>query len=171
MSALPLPAPADNHDTRALAPRQTMPQRSARQRAADRWTIEPNLDFAVLDDPALEGAPAQRASRVAFVTGDRVAAPASGGARRAVLRLLVTAVAIATALFLFFPAGVEADSAPHATTTYVVQPGDTLWSLAAARTPAGSDVRATIAEIKDLNDLAGSMLLVGDQMLLPVTGP
>lgn len=170
MSALPLPAPADNTPPNAaLTPRRTR-RPSARARADLRWTLEPDLDFALLEGPSLEPATRRqhRERGVAFVTGDPITVDATrGGARRVVLRVLVTLVAVATAFFLFFPAGVEADSAPRATTTYVVQPGDTLWSLAAARTPAGSDLRATIDDIKSLNEMTESMLLVGDQIILP----
>ena len=50
--------------------------------------------------------------------------------------------------------------------TTVVQPGDTLWSLAHARV-RGGDPRALIVEIKAVNGLADSQLASGQRLLLP----
>lgn len=48
----------------------------------------------------------------------------------------------------------------------VVQPGDTLWSIASSLGGAG-DVRALIDEIQALNDLPGGDLVPGQMLLLP----
>jgi Tfp pilus assembly protein FimV len=48
---------------------------------------------------------------------------------------------------------------------YVVQPGDTLWSVAAAVAPDGTDVRATVDELVGLN--GGPALAVGQHLVLP----
>jgi hypothetical protein len=48
---------------------------------------------------------------------------------------------------------------------YVVRPGDTLWSVAAAVAPDGTDVRATVDELAALN--GGPVLTVGRRLVLP----
>ncbi len=48
----------------------------------------------------------------------------------------------------------------------VVQPGDTLWSIASAL-PGDDDVRALIDDIQELNDLQGAQLRPGQVLLLP----
>jgi nucleoid-associated protein YgaU len=50
--------------------------------------------------------------------------------------------------------------------TVVVQPGDTLWDIAAARYP-GDDVRVRIDEIERLNGLHGPTIEVGETLQLP----
>ena len=49
----------------------------------------------------------------------------------------------------------------------VVQPGESLWSVARRIAPE-NDPREVIAQIRRLNDLQGSQLQVGQQLLLPV---
>jgi nucleoid-associated protein YgaU len=48
----------------------------------------------------------------------------------------------------------------------VVQPGDTLWSIASA-VDGGGDVRAVIDEIQALNGLRGAALVPGQTLVLP----
>ena len=48
----------------------------------------------------------------------------------------------------------------------VVLPGDTLWSIAQAQAPGG-DVREVVAEIRDLNQLTSSRLMVGQELMVP----
>jgi len=52
--------------------------------------------------------------------------------------------------------------------TLTVAPGDTLWSIASSVSHQG-DVRDTIAEIRDLNALRSSELLVGQELLVPTS--
>ena len=56
--------------------------------------------------------------------------------------------------------------APPADTTVVVQPGDTLWSIAAAHYP-GDDVRIRIEDIEQANGLRGPTIEVGQALKLP----
>jgi nucleoid-associated protein YgaU len=51
-------------------------------------------------------------------------------------------------------------------TTVVVQPGDTLWAIAAARYP-GDDVRVRIDQIERLNGLHSPQIGVGEVLQLP----
>jgi nucleoid-associated protein YgaU len=55
---------------------------------------------------------------------------------------------------------------PTVVATVVVQPGDTLWDIAAARYP-GDDVRVRIEEIERLNGLHSSLIDVGEVLQLP----
>jgi nucleoid-associated protein YgaU len=48
----------------------------------------------------------------------------------------------------------------------VVQPGDTLWSIASP-VANGGDVRAVIAEIRRLNGLSSARLVPGQTLQLP----
>jgi LysM repeat protein len=54
----------------------------------------------------------------------------------------------------------------EAAATVVVQPGDTLWTIAAERYP-GDDTRARIDEIERLNDLSSPVIVVGETLRLP----
>jgi hypothetical protein len=51
-------------------------------------------------------------------------------------------------------------------TSVVVEPGDTVWSIASAVTEGG-DVRITVNEIQRLNDLEGAVLMPGQVLRLP----
>ncbi|MEI7780094.1 MAG: LysM peptidoglycan-binding domain-containing protein [Actinomycetes bacterium] len=53
-----------------------------------------------------------------------------------------------------------------ATRIVVVQPGQSLWSIAATIAP-NTDPRETIARITDLNSLASSVLPAGKALLVP----
>jgi LysM repeat protein len=48
----------------------------------------------------------------------------------------------------------------------VVQPGETLWSIA-EQVDADSDPRETVARIVAMNDLAGAGVVVGQELVLP----
>lgn len=49
----------------------------------------------------------------------------------------------------------------------VVHPGDTLWSIAAAVTGEGDDVRAVVADIRERNDLPDAVVVPGQVLVLP----
>jgi len=49
--------------------------------------------------------------------------------------------------------------------TYVVRPGDTLWTIAAAS--YGGDPREGVWKIEQRNHLAGTLLRPGERLLLP----
>jgi len=49
----------------------------------------------------------------------------------------------------------------------VVHPGDTLWSIAAAVAGEGDDVRAVIADIRELNELPDAVVVPGQVLVLP----
>ena len=56
---------------------------------------------------------------------------------------------------------------PVAYTTVTVHPGDNLWALAEARTPASGDVQATVDQIIATNHLSSASLAVGQRLRLP----
>ncbi|HEY8473584.1 MAG TPA: LysM peptidoglycan-binding domain-containing protein [Natronosporangium sp.] len=56
--------------------------------------------------------------------------------------------------------------APVPPRTAVVQPGDTLWSVAERHAPSG-DPYGTIEEIRRLNGLSGNTIHPGQELLLP----
>jgi len=62
-------------------------------------------------------------------------------------------------------AGTSSSSAP-VTSTWVVQPGETLWSVAVAVDP-DTDPRETVARIIDLNALSDTGVVAGQSLLVP----
>lgn len=81
------------------------------------------------------------------------------------VRLLILSVALASA-FLLFGAQVEAGT-PPVVETYVVERGDTLWSIAERLSPPGEDVRETVDLLRDLNRLSGAELRPGQRLVVP----
>ena len=53
-----------------------------------------------------------------------------------------------------------------AAATVVVEPGDTLWAIAAERYP-GDDTRARVDEIERLNNLSSPVIEAGETLRLP----
>jgi len=49
----------------------------------------------------------------------------------------------------------------------VVRPGDTLWSIASARTSTSSDVQETIDRITEVNHLNGASIAPGQRLRVP----
>ena len=88
----------------------------------------------------------------------------------AVIRLLVL-VAVASAVLLLFMGytGADAGSPPVATVEYRVEPGDNLWQIAEPITTPGGDVRETVSQLMELNDLDGADLRPGQILRVPTT--
>lgn len=82
------------------------------------------------------------------------------------LRMLVMITTIAVALLLLASA-VYASGQPVPTIDYTVQSGDNLWTIAVEHTPQGTDVRATLGTIKQINGLDGSLIFAGQTLELP----
>ena len=90
-------------------------------------------------------------------------APRAGGFRSA--RRLLAAVAAVGLLGAGFALGAHGSAATHYTTV-VVQPGDTLWSIASERYP-GDDVRVRVQDIEQANGLDDPTIEVGQALKLP----
>lgn len=87
----------------------------------------------------------------------------AGRAKRAtwVIVLLLGGVLVAPQAFADGP------DEPVAYDTYTVIQGESLWSIAGSMTPVGEDVRATVDQIQDLNDMDSSALGAGEQIRVP----
>jgi LysM repeat protein len=86
--------------------------------------------------------------------------------RLLVLRLGVLALAVA-AVFLLLASVGAAESPPPPTHAYVVQTGDTLWSIARTVAEPGQDLRPVVATISELNRLHGDGILPGQALVVP----
>ena len=75
--------------------------------------------------------------------------------------ILLAAAALALGL-----SKVALGETPPVISTVVVQPGDTLWGIAAARYP-GDDVRVRVDQIERLNRLHSPQIDVGEVLQLP----
>ncbi len=65
-------------------------------------------------------------------------------------------------------AGTPAPAVP--VEAHTVRAGETLWDIAAGLAAPGQDVRDVVDDLVDLNDLPGSGLTAGQQILLPAEG-
>lgn len=86
--------------------------------------------------------------------------------RLLVLRLLVLALAVAAVFLLLVSVG-AAEPPPAPTQSYVVQDGDTLWSVAGTVADPGQDLRPVVGTISDLNHLDGDGIVPGQALLIP----
>lgn len=62
--------------------------------------------------------------------------------------------------------GADGGASEPVSTTWVVQPGETLWVIA-ERVDPGSDPRETVARIVAMNDLPTSSVQAGQELQLP----
>jgi LysM repeat protein len=86
---------------------------------------------------------------------------------RAWLAVARALVVLGVALVAIFALALVAQGgAPAASTTVVVQRGDTLWSIAAAHYPA-DDVRVRVEDIEHANSLSSPVIQVGQTLRLP----
>ncbi|MFO7299974.1 MAG: LysM peptidoglycan-binding domain-containing protein [Actinomycetes bacterium] len=83
------------------------------------------------------------------------------------VRLSLLLVAVVTAFLLIGGADAGAETPGLPPITHVVESGDTLWSIAAAHTEPGADVRVTIDEIMEASGLATSTIHPGQVLLIP----
>jgi Tfp pilus assembly protein FimV len=83
-------------------------------------------------------------------------------------RLAVFGASLAAVLGLGFSAATHslADDKPEPTRSVTVQPGQTLWDIAAG-VSAGGDVRSTMAHLEAINHLDSTSLQVGQHLRVP----
>ena len=101
-----------------------------------------------------------------------VSAPTVRLTRRGRLVVFVLGLLLILAVGVFWGSGsVASDERGHAESTLVVQvqPGDTLYDLAARVTTDG-DVNAMVEQIEDLNRLESSFLYAGQKLRVPTGG-
>jgi hypothetical protein len=75
--------------------------------------------------------------------------------RRRIVAVLGFVSLVLGLTLLFGSGGAEAELTDRVAGHEVVEPGETLWDVAAATTPAGVDVRDQLAAIIELNGLRG----------------
>ncbi len=84
-------------------------------------------------------------------------------AQTRVLVIISTIVVVVALLLLSTGSASGAEPA----VPYTVRSGDTLWEIAEDLTPAGEDIRATVLEIKQLNELSSSLIVPGQVLVVP----
>jgi hypothetical protein len=87
--------------------------------------------------------------------------------RAVVLGFFIVMASIASAILLTTASRAD-DPRSGAPATVVVQPDDTLWSIA-ARTAPETDRYAAIAELREINNLQGYVVHPGQTLELPRT--
>jgi LysM repeat protein len=108
-----------------------------------------------------------------FVSDSTKMAPAQSRPRRVERRRsrnrrlsLLLKLAVLTALLGAVMTQVVLGTAGSAAPAVVVQPGQSLWSIAVQHYPQ-SDPRAAIAAIESANHLQGAAIMPGERLLLP----
>lgn len=86
--------------------------------------------------------------------------------RRGRFVLFMVFLALSVSMVAVAASASRAADPPGARPTAVVQPGDTLWSIASRHAP-GRDPLATIEEIRRLNDLDDYGIYAGQELTLP----
>ena len=91
--------------------------------------------------------------------------PLRSGRRIRPLGRLLVVLLLALAVSLGLAVVAHGGTAP-AYSTIVVEPGDTVWSIAAEHYPS-DDVRARVQDIESANQLSSPILEVGETLRLP----
>lgn len=88
--------------------------------------------------------------------------------RRIAVVIGVMIVALALVLTSDAISAEAGGDAPASAGHVVVQPGQTLWDIAAVEAPAGMDVRAYLLQIEQLNGIRAHGVAAWDVVLLPI---
>ena len=111
--------------------------------------------------------PAQRAARPASRPTPTGAVRLTRRGRVVVTVLLLGLLLGAFVIFSGQSVATGGSGAPVPTRTVVVGEGDTLWELAATVAEPG-EIRETVHEIEQLNSLPGPVLVVGQEIAVPL---
>ena len=84
--------------------------------------------------------------------------------RKMITLSIVTIIIVISGSFLM--AG-QAEASATEMLTYMVQPGDTLWTIAGQYNPKGKDIRETVFYIKEANALKSSLIQPGQTLQIP----
>ena len=88
--------------------------------------------------------------------------------RRGKVMAVVLAAALAWGGFAMLTSEpARSDTGATQVISYIVRPGDTLWSYASSITPAGQDVSETVDELISLNNLESGALRAGQRLIVP----
>lgn len=88
--------------------------------------------------------------------------------RRGKVMAVVLAAALAWGVLAMLTAEpARSDTGATQVISYIVRPGDTLWSYASSITPAGQDVSETVDELISLNNLESGALRAGQRLIVP----
>ena len=88
--------------------------------------------------------------------------------RRGKVMAVVLAATLAWCGFAMLTAEpARSDTGATQVISYIVRPGDTLWSYASSITPAGQDVSETVDELISLNNLESGALRAGQRLIVP----
>lgn len=111
--------------------------------------------------PAARPGPARQPARVA-----EAEAPLrlTVRGRRVLATLLVVAAGVVGSVL---GAVVSSDATPAEVETITVPAGETLWGIASQVAEPGADVRDVVAQIARLNDLEGSTIVAGSELVVP----
>jgi LysM domain len=82
------------------------------------------------------------------------------------LTVLLTLIGLMMAVGGQMARALVAEPIPVSSRTYVVEPGDTLWSIASMIAP-GHDPRSVVLEIERVNDAAAEGLVPGQTLTIP----
>ena len=98
-----------------------------------------------------------------------VGAPRFDWAQALRIGMAATAVAVTCLVIWAVTQAVPAESAEGIARTdvVVVQPGDTLWSIAKRVGGEARDPRVVIEQIRNMNDIEGSVIWPGQQLVVP----
>lgn len=111
-----------------------------------------------------------RPARTASVRSTRTTRPGRPTLRLTRRGRVLVLLVLATLVLVAFSLGRTSASAGHSgtvtRTTTVVQPGETLWTIARRVAPA-ADPRATVRRLTELNDLGSAPIVAGQRLVLP----
>lgn len=84
--------------------------------------------------------------------------------------VLVLVVMLSSALVGLTSLRAQSYAGPQEVATYIVKPGESLWSYASAITPEGGNVSDSVERLEELNQMSSADLKAGDRIMVPVNG-